>query len=343
MVSLGLWMLAGCFFMFTSVVVGTLSDSVSYNCSDQQILLSVLMDPFGNGILLDPSAIHLGSCSYSILEWSAKTISFEYPLTACGIVEVVSNKLITYTTVLEYRQSMNLGFNSNPESMVIQCTYPKLHDWTPNFPSSGILEGTGSFEFSLNLMNEDFSAPATSKSLLLGSSVNIEAAVNGYNHQPMILFLDFCIAATDRDLQNTSENYTIIENHGCLVDGKESNSMYMSRTDPAVIQLYLQAFKFTDMDTEIYIHCQLLVWDPADLGDPAKKACSFNQATSSWYLLDNPLKSSLCNCCDGLCNPKGSLRRKQRSEEYNSGLVHDMVLGPLKIQRKVGSFEWDGI
>lgn len=35
---------------------------------------------------------------------------------------------------------------------------------------------------------------------------------------------------------------------------------------------------------QVFIHCQILAWDPAQLQDPTKKACSFNMQTKKYGL-----------------------------------------------------------
>ncbi|XP_058888671.1 zona pellucida sperm-binding protein 3-like, partial [Acipenser ruthenus] len=91
------------------------------------------------------------------------------------------------------------------------------------------------------------------------------------------------------------------------------------------ISLVVQAFRFTQLNADVYIHCRLLAWDPAQLNDPTKKACSFNQRTRSWELLDNPGRSSVCSCCTSNCNLR---KRRDTAEEW---LRRIAVLGPLRI------------
>ncbi|MGH0175199.1 UNVERIFIED_CONTAM: hypothetical protein FKN15_001348 [Acipenser sinensis] len=110
---------------------------------------------------------------------------------------------------------------------------------------------------------------------------------------------------------------------------------------PCPFSLKMVVFQYGLLDCRfmrmVYIHCRLLAWDPAQLNDPTKKACSFNQRTRSWELLDNPGRSSVCSCCTSNCN-----LRKRRDIGTNStfyivytgaeeGLRHTAVLGPLRI------------
>lgn len=115
---------------------------------------------------------------------------------------------------------------------------------------------------------DDFSGPAESASFPLGSLIPIMASVEQHNHQPLLLLLDECVAATTPDLWSDN-TYTIISNKGyvrltctvvcssrclgsknsfepprCLLDSKVSRSRFETRRKSNEIQLLLQAFKF---------------------------------------------------------------------------------------------------
>ncbi|KAG6923004.1 zona pellucida sperm-binding protein 3-like, partial [Chelydra serpentina] len=109
----------------------------------------------------------------------------------------------------------------------------------------------------------------------LGSQIHIEFSVQSSFHQPLQIFVDECTATPTPELGKSPRNYSIIANHGCLVDGKVANSQFLPRRTPEAIQLSLQAFEFVGVESDIYLHCQVLVWDPKVLLDPTRKACSF--------------------------------------------------------------------
>lgn len=68
---------------------------------------------------------------------------------------------------------------------------------------------------SVSVSLDDFSGPAESSSFPLGSLIHITASVEQQNHQPLLLLLDECIAATTPELQPDSHLYPIITNKGC--------------------------------------------------------------------------------------------------------------------------------
>ncbi|KAK1799182.1 hypothetical protein P4O66_007432, partial [Electrophorus voltai] len=120
----------------------------------------------------------------------------------------------------------------------------------------------------------------------------------------------------------TTTNYPIeCAFERCLVD---KSSRFLPRSDSSFLLLQLQAFKFA-MDSEVYLHCKLVVWDPDDLNEE-KKACNFNRDLGKWELLDDPFQNDLCRCCDSGCRT-----RKQSFQSEPKELAQRRVLGPLVI------------
>ncbi|KAI4796318.1 hypothetical protein KUCAC02_027831, partial [Chaenocephalus aceratus] len=72
----------------------------------------------------------------------------------------------------------------------------------------------GDLQFNIGLMNDDFSGPAESTRFLLGSIIPIMASVVQETHQPLLLLLDECVAATTPELYPESTMYPIISNKG---------------------------------------------------------------------------------------------------------------------------------
>lgn len=69
----------------------------------------------------------------------------------------------------------------------------------------------------------DFSGPAESTSFPLGSFIPIMASVAQKTHQPLLLLLEECVAATTPELQPESSIYPIIANKGypCYTGNKD--------------------------------------------------------------------------------------------------------------------------
>ncbi|KAK6483377.1 zona pellucida sperm-binding protein 3-like [Huso huso] len=313
--------LALCFIPFAAP-----QEAVSTACGVDSVAVKVLLDYSRSALPLDPSGLLLGTCPPSSSSAGNNMVVFQYGLLDCRFMRMVTANVTSYMNVLTYKPTQR-GFYQTPFNQAIVCTYTKPAGWTPPVynPALGDAYGFGKLEFTMGIMNDDFSAPRTSSLFFLGSPINIAAAVKQQFHMPLMVYMEECVAASTPELSPSSQTYPLIANHGCFVDGQAGNSRFLPRVQTSEICLVVQAFRFTQLNTDVYIHCRLLAWDPAQLNDPTKKACSFNQRTRSWELLDNPGRSSLCSCCTSNCNLR---KRRDTAEE---GLRHTAVLGPLRI------------
>ncbi|XP_063000439.1 zona pellucida sperm-binding protein 3-like [Elgaria multicarinata webbii] len=322
--------------------------SVLYECNRTSIHLAVKMDPWGTGLRLDPLYLYLGSCPPSFQSNVQGLFHFQYDLKDCGFARLTSGRMVECSTHLVYQPPASQGRHySSPFTERINCTDSKADHLIPARVSSvtGQLSASSVLMFSGKLMNEDFSAPSDSKVFLLGSQIHIEFAVQSFSHQPLRVFVDECTAAATPELSKSPRNYSIIANHGCIVDGKVANSRFLHRKSPEVIHLSLQAFEFVGGDTDVYLHCRLLAWDPKLLTDPMRKACSFRRDSNRWELVDDS-SSSVCSCCDSVCQAPGS-RHKRESEGSSmevGPLQSNVIVNRLTIQRSAqnaGRYEWD--
>ncbi|KAM4552562.1 zona pellucida sperm-binding protein 3-like [Odontesthes bonariensis] len=213
---------------------------------------------------------------------------------------------------------------------IVDQTRPE--GWTPAFmnPGAGVSEGRSKLVFHMALLNDQLTSVAKTNVIPLGSFMPIWVAVEQKSHQPLLLLMDECIAATTPELHPGSQIYPIIGNKGCLLESKRGSSMFLPRYHSSALILYLQSFKF-GLGGEVYIHCNLVVWDPADL-DEGKKACHIKEH-GGWELLDDPSQSTLCQCCDSVCasRPKRAVAVDGHRMKYSS------VLGPLIILEKSDS------
>uniref|UniRef100_A0A672HS71 Zona pellucida glycoprotein 3f, tandem duplicate 2 n=1 Tax=Salarias fasciatus TaxID=181472 RepID=A0A672HS71_SALFA len=136
----------------------------------------------------------------------------------------------------------------------------------------------------------------------LGSFMPIWAAVEQKSHQPLMLLMEECVAATSPELKPGKQLYPIVGNQGCLFESVNGNSVFLPRYHSSALILYLQSFKF-GLGKEVYIHCKLVAWDPEVLNEN-KKTCHYVKEEDSWQLLDDPLQSSLCSCCSSSCRTR---------------------------------------
>ncbi|XP_070701582.1 zona pellucida sperm-binding protein 3-like [Pempheris klunzingeri] len=269
----------------------------------------------------DPSLFRLGSCFPT--SFTDREAVFNVDFNDCNFRRMVTGDQLTYTNDLTY-----FSFPDShilPISHPVVCAYERPKDWYPMIYDPVFnTYGQEALVFHIGLMNGDFSGPAESTSFPLGSFIPIMASVAQKSHQPLLLLLEECVAATTPELLPESSIYPIITNKGCLVDSKTSRSKFEPRQNSSEIHLSLQAFRFA-LGEEVFIHCKLVAWDPAGL-DNTKKACHYNK-DHGWELLDNPADSTLCDCCDSSCRS----RWMRSTVSGTHGIIQKAVLGPLTI------------
>nr|XP_006640497.2 PREDICTED: zona pellucida sperm-binding protein 3-like [Lepisosteus oculatus] len=317
-----LWSLVAMGLFFTVPVLTQQGHDITVSCGQDSITVSV--DLKVRSLLpLDPSGLLLGSCPVSNVAQGQAVFQSEF--LDCRFMRMATADILVYKNVLTYQPTTS-AFYPSPFSEPIECTYVKSPDWTPPLynPALGDASGFGTLTFSMDIMADDFSAPRVSTTFFLGSLIPIQAAVDQQFHMPLILFLEECVAATTAVLSPSSQTYSLINNYGCFEDSKTSNSRFLPRSQTSNIQVLVQAFKFMTQN-DVYLHCQLVAWDPARLNDPTKKACNFNKTTNRWELLDDPSQYVLCDCCTSSC-----VGRRKRDADVQ-GLRHTTVLGPLRI------------
>ncbi|XP_053307466.1 zona pellucida sperm-binding protein 3-like [Spea bombifrons] len=220
---------------------------------------------------------------------------------------------------------------TNSAVVPIQCYYPRHGNVSSNaikptwMPFSSTVSAEERLSFSLQLMNENWSAPRSSTGFKLGEVFHIEASVAVGNHVPMRIFVDSCVATLSPD-GSSGPRYDIIGYYGCLSDGREedSSSAFRSpRPRPDTLQFMVNAFRFTGTDTSvIYITCNLRAAAENQVPDPLNKACSYSKSTNSWSALEG--SNDICRCCDtGTCTTPTPFRpRRPWKREAASGNIN---------------------
>ncbi|CAJ1073846.1 uncharacterized protein si:ch211-67f13.7 [Xyrichtys novacula] len=146
----------------------------------------------------------------------------------------------------------------------------------------------------MELMDDSWTRPSKVQVYQLGKTVNFQ--VSGPNLPTKgKVYISSCYATPSTGSE--SLKYTIIDNFGCMIDSKRDPgaSQFISRTDKT-LRFSLKAFQFTsDPDTEVSIHCKLLVTseDPS----AAQKSCTYR--VNRWEALTGD--DSICECCDSQC------------------------------------------
>ncbi|XP_056628012.1 zona pellucida sperm-binding protein 3-like [Triplophysa dalaica] len=302
-------------------------NSVGAQCGENSVYVEVMQDFFGTGKLM-ASGFALGGCGPIGQDNNAHVFIFESELHGCGSMLTVTEGELVYTFSLVYTpQEISNDvpiIRSNAAVVSIECHYPRMHNLSSNVlvptwvPYAATKVAEEWFVFSLKLMTDEWEFERPSNQYFLGDIVNIEASVKTYNHVPVRVFVDSCIATGSPDV-NSAPRYSFIENNGCLVDAKftGSSSRYMPRTQIDKLQFQLEAFRFHEVNSGlVYITCILKAVPVATPTNPEQKACSF--FPDGWVSVDE--SDQVCGCCDSTCSSSsaggqvlGDLRWEQAS------------------------------
>ncbi|KAI7798637.1 zona pellucida 3 [Triplophysa rosa] len=258
-------------------------NSIGAQCGENSVYVEVMEDFFGTGKLLMASGFALGGCGPIGQDNNARVLLFESELHGCGSSSNQKYELV-YTFSLVYTpQEIVYTFSLvyTPQEISNGCHYPRMHNVSSNVlvptwvPYAATKVAEERLVFSFKLMTG-----------LYYTAFN--ASVKTYNHVPLCVFVDRCVATVSPDV-NSAPRYSFIENNGCLVDAKftGSSSRYLPRTQIDKLQFQLEAFRFQ----QIYITCIL-------------------KAVPVW----------VCGCCDSTCSSSsasdqvlGDLRWEQAS------------------------------
>ncbi|KAL6460858.1 hypothetical protein MHYP_G00308240 [Metynnis hypsauchen] len=275
--------------------------SVAADCGQSSVYVEVKKDLFGTGELIDPSALSLGGCAVTGEDSAAQVLIFEAELQLCNSVLRTTAHELVYSFILHYAPERLGGMpitRTSGATVGIECHYPRLHNVSSNallpawIPYASTVTAEEHLVFSLRLMTDDWQYERPSNQYFLGDLINIEASVMQYNHVPLRIFVDSCVATATPDT-NAAPRYSFIENHGCLVDAKltGSTSHFLPRVQANKLEFQLEAFVFPQQSSDLmYLACFLKatpVYVSADAPAPPDalyKACSF--ILNGWTSID---------------------------------------------------------
>ncbi|XP_047390191.1 zona pellucida sperm-binding protein 3 [Sciurus carolinensis] len=323
---------------------------VEVECLEAQLVVTVSRDLFGTGKLIQPADLTLGpeGCPPLFSRGTEDVVRFEAGLHECGNGVQVTDDALVYSTFLLHdpRPMGNLSIvRTNRVEVPIECRYPRqgnvssqaiLPTWVP-FRTT--VSSEKKLIFSLHLMEENWAAEKSSPTFYLGDTAYLWAKVHTGSHPPLQLFVDHCVATPTPD-QNASPRHSIVDFHGCLVDGLSggSSAFQAPRSEPDVLRFTVDVFHFVnDSRNTIYITCHLKVTPVHQAPDQLNKACSFNKSSNSWLPVEGP--AHICNCCrTGDCGFPGYRRQppvmSQGPKSASRNRRHvteeaDVTVGPL--------------
>uniref|UniRef100_A0A3B4E8Z1 Zona pellucida sperm-binding protein 3 n=1 Tax=Pygocentrus nattereri TaxID=42514 RepID=A0A3B4E8Z1_PYGNA len=312
------------------------ANSVAAACGESVVFVEVKQNLFGTGHLVNSSSLTLGGCAAVGQDSEAQVLIFQSELQACDSMLSMTDDDLVYSFNLIYSPEPLPGtpiVRAGGAVVQIECHYSRKHNvssnalvpsWVP-YASTEVAEEH--LVFALKLMTDDWKFERPSNQYFLGDFMNIEASLMQFNHVPLNVFVDSCVATADPE-DAASPRYSFIENHGCLIDAKitGSNSHFMQRVQGNKLQFQLEVFTFEqDNSSLIYITCFLKGSRASYPTDAEHKACSFT--ANGWIAADG--NNQVCRCCDANCSS-----RKGRSLPTDEGVYvveAEVPLGPILV------------
>uniref|UniRef100_A0A3B1JIR6 Zona pellucida sperm-binding protein 3 n=1 Tax=Astyanax mexicanus TaxID=7994 RepID=A0A3B1JIR6_ASTMX len=281
--------------------------SVAVQCSENNVYVQVKKDFLGTGELISPAEITLGGCAATGEDSAAQVYLFQSELQLCNGVSMMTEDELVYSFNIIYvpktstPSSVGSPVVRTKSTVVgIECHYPRKFNVSSNallpawIPYAATVTAEERLVFSLRLMMDDWQFERPSNQYILGDFINIEAAVMQYNHVPLRIFVDSCVATTVPDL-NTTPRYSFIENHGCLVDAKltGSQSRFLPRVQSDKLQFQLEAFVFEQQRSGLVRRTAVFcIASTVPVGFDCFR----------WTSVDGD--SRVCSCCDTSCGSR---------------------------------------
>uniref|UniRef100_A0A3Q3FLE0 Zona pellucida sperm-binding protein 3 n=1 Tax=Kryptolebias marmoratus TaxID=37003 RepID=A0A3Q3FLE0_KRYMA len=229
-------------------------ESVSAICGENSVRVEAKNDLLGIGKPVLAADVTLGGCPATGEDSEAQVLIFESELHGCGSQLLMSEETFTYVFTLLYTPSP-LGnspiVRGREVSVNIQCHYQRKHDvssgllkptWTPFIESKSSEE---SLYFCLKLMTDDWKFTHPNPQFLLGDMIKFEASVKQFQHIPLRVIVDSCVATVVPNV-DTVPRYTFLGNSGCLFDSQltGSSSQFLPRSQDDKVQFEVEAFRF---------------------------------------------------------------------------------------------------
>ncbi|XP_051792293.1 zona pellucida sperm-binding protein 3-like isoform X2 [Erpetoichthys calabaricus] len=275
--------------------------AVAVSCFDGKMFVRV--DKFLCGFGCKDSDLILGKGCTSTSQFGSEVI-FEYSLQRCDTKAQVVNGMLVYSNTLYYKPLEPKGpiRRSSPFSVTLLCSYERLHHsyklaYHPIWNRGTYFRNLrNQYSFTLHTMNADFSATSTRNKYYLGQPIAFQATAY-FASSRQKLFVQSCHATASPDPFSPSR-HILINNLGCMVDGKDENcasKFVLPRTNDT-INFIIEAFQFHAISPRVYVHCELVV---TDVLSKSAKSCNYDKVTKRWYELEG--RHALCSCCDSQC------------------------------------------
>ncbi|CAB1441011.1 unnamed protein product [Pleuronectes platessa] len=322
--------------------------SVAVECRERDAVVEVKRDLFGIGKLINPADLTLGTCPAFGEDQAAQVLIYQSDLSNCGSTLALTEDSLIYTFTLNYIPQSLPGSSvvrTSRAAVIVECHYQRKQDvsslplqplW---IPFSAVKVSEEFLYFTLKLLTDDFNFERPSNMYFLGDTINIEATVEQFFHTPLRVFVNNCVATLSSDV-SSFPRYAFIENNGCLVDARitDSSSRFLDRHADNKLRFQLEAFRFQNVESGIiYITCQLEAPTAASGFTTDQRACSY--VNGMWREASGV--NEVCESCDvmtasgqGLSSPGRKIRDVSQESSESYKWEGQVTLGPIHIKEK---------
>ncbi|XP_008281081.1 zona pellucida sperm-binding protein 3 [Stegastes partitus] len=238
----------------------------------------------------------------------------------CGFKKERNVDYLSISNVLSYKPT-SVVLREMPFDIPLQCKFPRLfYSYKIGFHPK--LQGGTVFRalqpkstFVLTPQDASGNAITGIKSYILGQPMYFQAS--GVAGAPSSgngrLYINKCFVTPSQD-PNSNVKYPIIDNYGCMIDGKVMLQSKFLPADSKMVQKFsVGAFIFknvasTTSQQQLYMHCELSVGPHTPTR--TSKACNYNSGTKKWEALFG--NDCTCACCESTCSA-GQQRGPARS------------------------------
>uniref|UniRef100_UPI0037E88625 zona pellucida sperm-binding protein 3 n=1 Tax=Semicossyphus pulcher TaxID=241346 RepID=UPI0037E88625 len=240
--------------------------------------------------------------------------------TDCGFKKESNVDDLSIRNVIHYKPSTPV-IREMPFDIPLQCKYPRFfHSFKVGFYPK--LQGGTVFKAlqpksSYTLTPQDASGNeiAGAKTYTLGQPMYFEAkrSTSTANADQRV-YVNKCFMTASKD-PNSNPKYAVIDNQGCMIDGKLTDQSKFITGDSMMVQKFsVGALIFKDSvststSQQLYMHCEISVGKRTPT--TSSKACNYDATTKKWKELYGD--DSVCTCCKSSCSANNKASRNMIS------------------------------
>ncbi|XP_074539952.1 zona pellucida sperm-binding protein 3 [Halichoeres trimaculatus] len=254
--------------------------------------------------------LKLGSCPVN--QGTKEHYYFLYLLKSkCGFKKESNVDYLSIGNSLSYKPSTPV-VRELPFDIPLQCRFPRFfHSYKVGFLPK--LQGGTVFKalqpkstYTITPQDASGNEITGSKSYNLGDPMFFEAkrASGTAKSGAQRIYVNKCFMTAASD-PNSNPKYTVIDNQGCMIDGKVTSQSKFYTGDSTMVQKFsIGAMVFKDSisssasSQQLYMHCEIAVKNKAPT--ISSKACNYDMTAKKWKELYGD--DSVCTCCESTCS-----------------------------------------